>query len=79
MNLLNKLSFEKESVDDWRILVDSIKIDWNYDSSNFTPATIDIPEKNQLVKGIYKVPSDAGNIRIKITDLLSESLELSIE
>ena len=79
MNLLNKLSFEKESVDDWRILVDSIKIDWNYDSTNFTPATIDIPEKNQLVKGIYKVPSDAGNIRIKITDLLSESLELSIE
>lgn len=79
MNLLAKLSFEKQSVEDWRVLVDSIKIDWNYDSSNFTPTELDIPEKEMLVKGTYSIPEDAGTIRIKITDLLSESLELTIE
>lgn len=78
MNLLAKLSFEKESVDDWRMLVDSVKIDWNYDSSNFTPTELDIPEKEQLVKGVYPIPKDAGSIRIKITDLLSESLEMTL-
>ena len=79
MNLLSKLSWEKESVDDWRVLVDSIKIDFNYDGAVFSPTLIDIPEKNQTVKGIYKIPADAGTIRVKITDVLSESLEMSIE
>ena len=79
MNLLAKLSFEKQAVDDWRVLVDSIKIDWNYDSTNFSPTELDIPEKEQLVKGSYSIPSDAGSIRVKITDLLSESLEITIE
>ena len=37
---------------------------------------LDIPDKNELVKGVYEIPSDAGNIRVKITDLLSESLEV---
>jgi hypothetical protein len=36
---------------------------------------IDVPEGNTLVAGRYRVPDDAGTIRIKITDLLSESLE----
>lgn len=31
MNLLQKLSLQKEYVDDWRQLVESIMIDWNYD------------------------------------------------
>ena len=79
MNLLSKLSWEKQSVDDWRVLVDSIKIDFNYDGAVFSPTLIDIPEKNQTVKGIYTIPADAGTIRVKITDVLSESLEISIE
>lgn len=79
MNLLSKLSWEKQSVDDWRVLVDSIKIDFNYDGAVFSPTLIDIPEKNQTVKGIYTIPADAGTIRVKITDVLSESLEMSIE
>ncbi len=29
-------------------------------------------------KGAYKVPTDAGTIRVKITDLLSESWEGSV-
>lgn len=79
MNLLQKLSLQKEEVDDWKVLVDSIKIDFNYDNSVFTPTLTDIPEKNELVKGVYTIPADASRIHIKITDVLSESFETTIE
>ena len=76
MNLLQKLSIQKESVDDWRELVESVLIDWNYDGAVLQPQVVDIPEqKTDLVIGRYKVPADAGTIRVKITDLLSESWE----
>lgn len=78
MNLLQKLSLEKESVEDWRELTDSIKVDFNYDGSVFTPTLVDIPSKNEMVKGVYSIPSDASTIRVKITDLLSESIEITI-
>jgi DNA modification methylase len=78
MNLLGKLSLQKEKVDNWRELVESVMIDWNFDGAVLQPATVDIPEKNELVKGRYPVPKDAGTIRVKITDLLSESLELEV-
>jgi site-specific DNA-methyltransferase (adenine-specific)/adenine-specific DNA-methyltransferase len=79
MNLLNKLSLEKEKVKEWPELVESVMIDWNYDGSVLEPALVDIPEKNELVKGKYKIPEDAGTIRVKITDLISESLEVTVE
>lgn len=80
MNLLQKLSLQQESIDNWRTLVDSIKIDFNYDGSVLSPTLIDIPEnKSDLVKGIYPIPNDATTIRIKITDLLSESFETTIK
>jgi hypothetical protein len=78
MNLLAKLSWEKQSVDDWRVLVDSIKIDFNYDGGVFEHTLNDIPDKNQTVKGTYSIPANAGTIRVKITDVLSESLEITI-
>jgi adenine-specific DNA-methyltransferase len=78
MNLLQKLSLQKESVEDWKELVESVLIDWNYDGAVLQPAVVDIPGKNELVKGVYKVPEDAGTIRVKITDLLSESWEGSV-
>lgn len=78
MNLLQKLSLQKEAVEDWRELVESILIDWNYDGAVLQPAVVDIPGKNDLVEGAYKVPEDAGTIRVKITDLLSESWEGSV-
>lgn len=78
MNLLQKLSLQKESVEDWKELVESVLIDWNYDGAVLQPAVVDIPGKNELVKGRYKVPEDAGTIRVKITDLLSESWEGSV-
>lgn len=79
MNLLQKLSLQQECVEDWTVLVDSIKIDFNYDGAVFTPTLIDIPEKNELVEGVYQIPADAGLIKIKITDLLNESYEETIK
>lgn len=78
MNLMQKLSLQKEYVEEWRQLVDSVMIDWNYDGAVMQPRTIDIPEKNELVKGVYNIPEDAGTIKVKITDLLSESLEVEV-
>lgn len=78
MSLLQKLSLQKESVEDWKELVESVLIDWNYDGAVLQPAVVDIPGKNEMVKGVYKVPQDAGTIRVKITDLLSESWEGSV-
>lgn len=78
MNLLQKLSLQKESVEEWKELAESVLIDWNYDGAVLQPTVIDIPGKNGQVKGAYKVPDDAGTIRVKITDLLSESWEGSV-
>ena len=78
MNLLSKLSLLQEQVDDWRELVESVMVDWNYDSAVLQPTVVDIPDKNDLVIGRYPIPDDAGTIRVKITDLLSESLEIEV-
>ena len=79
MNLMQKLSLQKEYVEDWRQLVESIMIDWNYDGVVMQPTVTDVPGKNEIVSGIYDIPEDAGTIRVKITDLLSESLEMEVE
>lgn len=78
LNLMQKLSLQKEYVEDWRQLVESIMIDWNYDGVVMQPAVTDIPGKKDMVSGIYDIPSDAGTIKVKITDLLSESLEVEV-
>ncbi|ASI76592.1 TPA: site-specific DNA-methyltransferase [Bacillus cereus] len=79
MNLLQKLSIMKENIEEWKELVESVMIDWNYDGAILEPSEIDIPSKEGFVKGVYNIPEDAGTIRVKITDILSESLEVSIE
>lgn len=78
MNLMQKLSLQKEYVEDWRQLVDSIMIDWNYDGVVMQPTVTDVPGKNEMVKGIYDIPEGCGTIKVKITDLLSESLEVEV-
>lgn len=79
MNLLQKLSLQQEQVGEWRELVDSVMVDWNYDGAVLQPAVVDVPGKDELVIGRYKVPTDAGTIQVKITDLLSESWEGNID
>lgn len=78
MNLMQKLSLQKEYVEEWRQLVDSVMIDWNYDGAVMQPKVTDVPGKNEMVKGIYDIPEEAGTIKVKITDLLSESLEVEV-
>jgi site-specific DNA-methyltransferase (adenine-specific) len=79
MNLLQKLSLMKDNVENWKELTDSIMIDFNYDEGVFTPQIVDVPEGNNLVKGVYPIPENAGTIRVKITDLLSESIEITVK
>ena len=79
MNLMQKLSLEKEKVDNWKQLTESVMIDWNYDGAVMEPTVMDVPEKDDLVSGVYEIPSNAGIIMVKITDLLSESLEVEVE
>lgn len=79
MNLLQKLSTAADAIDDWRRLVESVKIDWNYDGAVLTPAIVDSLEQDRLVVGRYRIPTDAATIRVKITDLLSESWEGEIK
>lgn len=79
MNLLQKLSLESDAVEDWRQLVESVKVDFHYDGAVLTPAIVDAPGKEELVAGRYAIPADAATIRVKITDLLSESWEGDIE
>lgn len=77
--LLDKLGEEASNIEDWRVLVESILIDWNYDGAVLEPSILDTPDKKSLVIGEYEIPEDAGTIRIKITDLLSNSLELEVK
>ena len=79
MNLLQKLSIEKTDVSNWKELAESVFIDWNYDGVTFSPSLTDIPEKNALVKGEYAIPKTAGAIHVKITDLISESWEGTVQ
>lgn len=53
-------------------------IDWNYDGVVIQPQVTDIPDGDDLVVGIYDIPEDAGIIKVKITDLISESLEVEV-
>ncbi len=78
MNLMQKLSLQRENVEEWRQLVDSVVIDYNYDGETLNPQIIDLPEKDQMVEGRYSIPKSHGRIMVKITDLLSESLEIEV-
>lgn len=78
LNLMQKLSLQKETVNDWRQLVESVMIDWNFDGVVMEPSLTDVPDKKNLVAGIYDIPADAGTIKVKITDALSESLEVEV-
>jgi adenine-specific DNA-methyltransferase len=79
MNLLQKLSLMKEDVKDWRELVESVLVDWNYDGAVLTPSIVDVPSDGEVVSGSYPIPKEAGTVRVKITDLLSESWEGEIQ
>ncbi|MDR3176877.1 MAG: site-specific DNA-methyltransferase [Desulfovibrio sp.] len=77
--LLRKLSVPEENVEDWRVFVETVAVDWNYDGEVLRPSVYDCPGRNGLVGGRYRIPEGHGAIRVKITDLLSESLERTVD
>ncbi len=79
MNLMQKLSLQKENVIDWKQLVESVMIDFNYDGNVLQPSIQDVPQKNEFVMGVYPIPKNSTRIRVKITDILSESLEIEVD
>ena len=79
LNLMQKLNLECTTVSDWKELVDSVLIDFNYNQVEAQWQVFDIPDKNGFVKGEYEIPKDAGRIKVKITDLISESYETELE
>jgi len=78
LNLMQKLSLKRTTVSEWKELVDSVLIDFNYDQVEAQWQVFDIPDKNEFVKGEYEIPKDAGRIKVKITDLISESYETEL-
>ncbi len=79
MNLMQKLSLQKEQIEDYKQLVESVVIDFNYDGNVLRPTVTDRPDKKDFIRGAYTIPQDRGIIRVKITDLLSESLEIEVK
>jgi hypothetical protein len=77
-NLIEKTGLQGEKARDWKRLVESVMIDFNYDGAVLCPDIADIPPQGELIRGEYDIPPGAGRIRVKITDLLSESLELDV-
>ena len=77
--LLQNFKLRKEDIKDWRELVDSIMIDFDYNRMVFKPTIIDMPSKNELVKGEYEIPKDASVIKVKITDVSYKIYEFKLE
>ncbi len=77
-DLARRLGLPEDEGAAWQRLVQSVMIDWHHDGAVFAPTTIDIASGDRLVRGAYQVPPDAGAICVKITDLLSRSLEVGL-
>ena len=75
-NLVRKLCVGHDFFEDWRHLADSVFVDWNYDGEVFRPSVADVPAGDDLVEGSYPTPEDAGAIRIRVVDVLSEAYEV---
>lgn len=72
--LVNKIEQAGKNFSDWRQLVDTVMIDWNYDGEVFKPGTVDIATKKNVVKGAYHVPHEYKNIAIKIVDITGSTI-----
>ena len=67
----------KPKIDDWRVMVDCVMIDSDYDGQVFRVALSDVPErKTDLVAGRYELPADrvGKTVALKIVDMLGEEL-----
>jgi DNA modification methylase len=89
--LMRKLEIENEKalkqeskakVDNYRQVIDSVAIDVDYDGNLFNAEIIDVPAKNELIKGEYVLEyAKKGKtiVAIKIVDVLGEEYFESFE
>ena len=73
MNLMQKLSLQKEYVEDWKQLVESIMIDWNYDGVVMQPTVTDVPDKKEFISMVSPVVKHLEHMRI-IHEFLNEHI-----
>lgn len=67
----------KPKIDDWRVMVDCVLIDADYDGKVFNIALSDVPErKSDLVAARYELPTVkvGRTIAVKIVDMLGEEV-----
>jgi hypothetical protein len=66
----------RPQITDWRVMVDCVMIDVNYDGQVFNICLADVPEKkSDLVEGKYRLSTAEGaKIAVKITDMLGEEV-----
>jgi hypothetical protein len=72
----------KAKVDDYRQVIDSVAIDVDYDGNLFNAEIIDVPQKNDLIKGEYVLEyakKGKTTVAIKIVDVLGEEYFESFE
>ncbi len=89
--LMRKLEIENEKalkqesrakVDDYRQVIDSVAIDVDFDGNLFNAEIIDVPVKNELIKGEYVLEyakKGKTTVAIKIVDVLGEEYFESFE
>lgn len=89
--LMRKLEIENEKAlkqeakakfDDYRQVIDSVAIDVDYDGNLFNAEIIDVPAKNELIKGEYVfeyAKKGKTTVAIKIVDVLGEEYFESFE
>lgn len=82
--LMRKLELENEKlvdkkneakVEDFKQIIDSVAIDIDYDGKLFNAEIMDLPDKKEIIKGVYKYTySKKGNykVAVKIIDVLGE-------
>ena len=75
--LQNQSRLLMPEIDDWRVMVDTIMIDINYNGNHLNVDFCDIPEKkDDLVIGQYELdaPKEETNVALKIVDMLGEEV-----
>ncbi|MEC7984705.1 MAG: site-specific DNA-methyltransferase [Myxococcota bacterium] len=72
--LREKLSSKrpKETLPDWKTLIQSVLIDPYYDGQTIRPTVVDIANPKKTITGEYTIPTDASNIAVVISDILAE-------
>lgn len=77
--LMDKLSHMNIKIEDWKQVVDSIIIDWNYDGRIMHPSLLDYTDKKEFVNGSYRIPENAQCINLRVTDITLNAYECVID